>query len=236
MVSVTTRGEYREYFEESLQEQTDEVKDVSPDLKRIEELDERVCSEMEQLMKFYAESTPMIILAVVGVSDFHDEIIMIQRALKANDIYLEDPNVRRFVIPLLESKVSGLLRDGWERFVTKAAETHNSMKSDGTWQIMKRVVNKKNGAGLVPLSSRSNVGHISTIKSTLLMTARIHIAGNDRSEEVHVLFDPGSQISLVTSRLVKYHKLRGIPGEMSINGAADMECPIKNYSRHVIRL
>uniref|UniRef100_A0A0K2TUU3 DUF1758 domain-containing protein n=1 Tax=Lepeophtheirus salmonis TaxID=72036 RepID=A0A0K2TUU3_LEPSM len=62
------------------------------------------------------------------------------------------------------------------------------------------------------------------------MTARTHIISNDCSEEVHVLFDPGSQISLVTSRVVNYHKLRGIPEEMSISGAADMECPIKNYS------
>uniref|UniRef100_A0A0K2UZA6 Uncharacterized protein n=1 Tax=Lepeophtheirus salmonis TaxID=72036 RepID=A0A0K2UZA6_LEPSM len=45
---------------------------------------------------------------------FHDEIIMIQRALKANDIDLEDTNVRRFVIPLLDSKVSCILRDGRE--------------------------------------------------------------------------------------------------------------------------
>ncbi|CAB4063211.1 unnamed protein product [Lepeophtheirus salmonis] len=90
--------------------------------------------------------------------------------------------------------------------------------------------------GIVPLSSRSNVGHISTIKSTLFMTATTHIVGNDRSEEVRVLFDPGSQISLVTSTVVKCHKLRVIPAEMSISGVADMECPIKKCFQHSIRL
>ncbi|CAB4066085.1 unnamed protein product [Lepeophtheirus salmonis] len=43
------------YFEESLQELTDELKDVSPDLKRIEDWDECICLEIEQSMKFYPE-------------------------------------------------------------------------------------------------------------------------------------------------------------------------------------
>ncbi|CAB4068499.1 unnamed protein product [Lepeophtheirus salmonis] len=54
-ISIELLRKHKEYFEESFQELTDEVKDVSPDLKRIEELDERVYLEMEQLMKFYAE-------------------------------------------------------------------------------------------------------------------------------------------------------------------------------------
>ncbi|CAF2746515.1 unnamed protein product [Lepeophtheirus salmonis] len=64
------------------------------------------------------------------------------------------------------------------------------------------------------------------------MPARKHIFSNDPSEEVRVIFDPGSQISLVTSGVVKHHKFLTILVEMSIHGVAD------SYEsfRHGIRL
>ncbi|CAB4062576.1 unnamed protein product [Lepeophtheirus salmonis] len=279
-----------------------------PPFTRIQELDERVCSEMEQFPKFYAEFNTdgnqdlyiqqlqeirelqkkhgniikasgnirsvmsKLVHSFVGLNQdknyvndlhhFHDEVITIQRALKAKDTDLEELNVSRFVIPLLESKVSGLLRDRWERFVSEIQDhdlfsiekfllnvqilakvaklcPNNCMEQDsldGCMLFKRETYNARqlqvknldvcfnclkmghrlneclsinlsqkcngrhhtlhhrteNETELVPSISKSNIAHISTI------IARTYIVSNDRSEEVCVLFNPRSQVSLAT--------------------------------------